>query len=244
VEKAKRERERYDCESLAQTRRLGLVRYPSKFESPCGLTVLSDEVRFRYTSTGMNLPALPRAEITRLLREYSATDPQTGERLFEAIYPELRRLARSLMRRERPGHTLQPTELVHDAYMKLVDETIILARDRAHFLGIAARAMRQILVDHARRRHAEKRGGQWDRVTLVDSLGSSAANGIELLALDEAIASLAAKDQRAARVMELRIFGGLTIEEIAQVLDVSKRTIDADWQFARLWIARVLSLTR
>jgi RNA polymerase sigma factor (TIGR02999 family) len=188
----------------------------------------------------MAFPA--RAEITRLLREYSSADPQSGERLFEAIYPELRRLARSLMRRERPGHTLQPTELVHDAYMKLVDQTIVLARDRAHFLGIAARAMRQILVDHARRRHAEKRGGHWDRVTLVDSLGHQASDGFELLALDEAIASLAAKDERAARVVELRIFGGLTIEEIAQAIDVSKRTIDADWQFARLWIARALSL--
>ncbi len=188
----------------------------------------------------MNAP--PRVEITRLLREYSAADPGSGDRLFEAIYPELRRLARSLMRRERPGHTLQPTELVHDAYMKLVDQTIVLARDRAHFLGIAARAMRQIPVDHARRRHAEKRGGQWDRVTLVDSLGHQANDAIELLALDEAIATLAARDARAARVVELRIFGGLTIEEIAQAIDVSKRTIDADWQFARLWLARALSL--
>lgn len=186
--------------------------------------------------------AAPRAEITRLLREYSSANPASGDRLYDAIYPELRRLARSLMRRERPGHTLQPTELVHDAYMKLVDQTIVLARDRGHFLGIAARAMRQILVDHARRRHAEKRGGQWDRVTLVDSLGSHGADGIELLALDEAIASLAARDERAARVVELRVFGGLTVEEIAQALEVSKRTVDTDWQFARLWIARALSL--
>jgi RNA polymerase sigma-70 factor (ECF subfamily) len=183
----------------------------------------------------------PRIEITRLLREYSQADPRTGERLFEAIYPELRRLARSLMRRERPGHTLQPTELVHDAYMKLVDQTIVVARDRAHFLGIAARAMRQILVDHARRHHAEKRGGHWDRVTLEDSLGPKSGPGIELLALDEAIASLSARDERAARVLELRIFGGLTIEEIAEALQISKRTVDADWQFARLWIARMLS---
>jgi RNA polymerase sigma-70 factor, ECF subfamily len=183
----------------------------------------------------------PTREITRLLREYSHADPRTGERLFEAIYPELRRLARSLMRRERPGHTLQPTELVHDAYMKLVDQTIVLARDRAHFLGIAARAMRQILVDHARRRHADKRGGHWDRVTLEDGLGQQSGPAVELLALDQAIASLSTRDERAARVLELRIFGGLTIEEIAEALAVSKRTVDADWQFARLWVARALS---
>jgi RNA polymerase sigma-70 factor, ECF subfamily len=182
-----------------------------------------------------------RPEITRLLREYSPSDPDTAERLFEAIYPELRRLARSLMRREREGHTLQPTELAHDAYLKLIDQTAVLARDRAHFLGIAARAMRQILVDHARRRRALKRGAVMERVTFNEMLGHGARQDVELLALDEALTTLAAKDERAARVVELRLFGGLTIEEIAETLAVSKRTVDGDWALARLWIARALS---
>lgn len=187
------------------------------------------------------MPQPVRAEITRLLREYSPTDPTTAERLFEAIYPELRRLARALMRRERSGHTLQPTELAHDAYLKLVDQVSVLARDRAHFLGIAARAMRQILVDHARRRRALKRGAVWERVTFDEMLGHGAREDVELLALDEALTSLAAKDARAARVVELRLFGGLTIEEIADTLQVSKRTVDGDWALSRLWLARVLS---
>jgi RNA polymerase sigma-70 factor, ECF subfamily len=149
-----------------------------------------------------------RPEITRLLREYSPSDPDTAERLFEAIYPELRRLARSLMRREREGHTMQPTELAHDAYLKLVDQTAVLAKDRAHFLGIAARAMRQILVDHARRRRALKRGAVMERVTFNEMLGHGAREDVELLALDEALTTLAAKDERAARVVELRLFVG------------------------------------
>jgi RNA polymerase sigma factor (TIGR02999 family) len=182
-----------------------------------------------------------RADITRLLREYSPADPSSGDRLFDAIYPELRRIARALLRRERQGHTLQPTELAHDAYLKLVDHTMVLANDRAHFLGIAARAMRQILVDHARRRQAAKRGAAWERVTFHDDLGHGVRQDVELLALDDAMEALARKDSRAARVLELRVFGGLTIEEISQALGVSKRTVDGDWALARLWIARELS---
>jgi len=180
--------------------------------------------------------------ITQLLREYSSSDPRTGERLFDAIYPELRRLARALMRRERPGHTLQPTELVHDAYMKLVDQTRAMSGDRARFLGIAARAMRQILVDYARRRHAAKRGADWQRITFDEMVGHGVQQAaIDVLALDQALASLAARDERAARVVGLRVFGGLTVEEVASVLAVSKRTIDGDWALGRLWVARELS---
>jgi RNA polymerase sigma-70 factor, ECF subfamily len=182
-----------------------------------------------------------RADITRLLREYSPGDPVTAERLFDAIYPEMRRLARALLRRERQGHTLQPTELAHDAYLKLVDHAAMLAQDRAHFLGIAARAMRQILVDHARRRQATKRGAAWERITFHDDLGHGVRQDIELLALDDAMEALGRSDPRAARVLELRVFGGLTIDEVARALGVSKRTVDGDWSLARLWIARELS---
>ena len=191
--------------------------------------------------SALRMASPARAEITRLLREYSSSDPTTAERLFEAIYPELRKLARALMRRERDGHTMQPTELAHDAYLKLVDQTAALARDRSHFLGIAARAMRQILVDHARRRSALKRGAVLERVTFDEMLGHGARQDVELIALDQALTRLAAKDARAARVVELRLFGGLTIEEIAETLDISKRTVDGDWALARLWIARALS---
>jgi RNA polymerase sigma factor (TIGR02999 family) len=180
-------------------------------------------------------------DVTRLLQAYDPERPESAAELFAAVYGELRQLARALLRRERPDHTLQPTELVHDAFLRLVDQSAVRAVDRAHFFGVAARAMRQILVDHARRRRAAKRGGAWLRVTLDEGLGAPAAEPDELLALDQAIEALAARDPRAARVVELRVFAGLTIEEIAAALAVSKRTIDGDWAFARLWIARALA---
>ena len=142
------------------------------------------------------------------------------------------------MRRERPGHTLQPTALVAEAFLRLVDETQVQWQDRAHFLGIAARVMRQILVDHARRRAAVKRGHELRRVTFDENLGHGSNQSFELLALHEALDRLAALDPRGARVVELRVFGGLTIDEIARLLDVSKRTVDNDWVVARMWLAR------
>jgi RNA polymerase sigma factor (TIGR02999 family) len=181
------------------------------------------------------------ASVTALLEEHRARVPGASERLFAAVYPELRRLARALMRRERSGHTLQPTELVHDAYMKLVDQTVVQAEDRVHFLGIAARAMRQILVDHARRRGAQKRGGDgWERVTLVDAIGEGGAGHLELLAFDEALERLSRDDPRAARIVELKVFGGLSSLEIAGLLRVSKRTVDGDWALGRMWVARAM----
>ena len=182
--------------------------------------------------------------VTELLRKYSPADPESGERLFAAIYPELRRLARALMRRERPGHTLQPTELVHDVFLRLVDQTVIASSDRARFLGIAARAMRQVLVDHARRRDAIKRGRGVERVTFDEALGHGLADPTEIIALDEALSDFAAHDARAARVVELKVFGGLTSQEAADLLGVSKRTVDGDWALARLWIARHLASGR
>jgi RNA polymerase sigma-70 factor (ECF subfamily) len=189
----------------------------------------------------MHPPA--RSEITRILQEISAEDsahPARTDELFALIYGELRRIAAGLLRRERPEHTLQPTALVHEAYLKLVDQTRIRWQDRAHFLGIAARAMRQILVDHARGRAARKRGGGRQRVTLDEALVAKEGKDLELLSLDEAMTRLAGVDERAARVVELRIFGGLTVTEIAHVLGVSKRTVDGDWSVARMWLAREL----
>ena len=174
------------------------------------------------------------------LREEGVAGSEATERVLEAVYPELRNLAERLMRRERSNHTLQPTALVHEAYLKLIDDERVHWKDRAHFLGIAARAMRQVLVDHARRHQAEKRGGGLQRVTLDDAL-SGAGNDFEILSLHEALGKFAQVDERACRVVELKVFGGMKIEEIAHVLEVSKRTVDGDWAMARMWLGRELA---
>jgi RNA polymerase sigma factor (TIGR02999 family) len=161
-------------------------------------------------------------------------------RLAEALYPELRRLAAALMRRERQDHTLQPTALVGEAFLRLVDQSRIDWQDRNHFLGIAARVMRQILVDHARRHGAVKRGAGVQMVTLDDNLSGN-AGPVELLVVNDALERFARLDERGARVVEMRVFGGLTIDEIAGALGVSKRTVDNDWAVARMWLARELS---
>ena len=185
----------------------------------------------------------PRSEITRLLQQLSEEErrsPQASERLLELVYDELRRTAGALMARERAGHTLQPTALVHEAYLRLVHQDQVMWTDRAHFLGIAARCMRQILVDHARGKGAEKRGGDLQRVTLDEGLLSDADEALELLMLDDALDKLAQLDERAAKVAEMRLFGGMTVDETAHALAVSKRTVDGDWQTARLWLSREL----
>lgn len=184
-----------------------------------------------------------RARVTRLLRELEdgeAPRTQLSEEIFGLVYDELHRTARAIMGRERVDHTLQPTALVHEAYIRLVDAGGSGATDRAHFLGIAARCMRQILVDHARAHRAEKRGGERQRVTLVEELVTDEGRELELLLLDDALEKFAALDERAARVAEMRVFGGMTVEEIASALDVSKRTIDGDWATARRWLSREL----
>ena len=182
-------------------------------------------------------------EATRLLvalREGKDRERVT-EQLAELLYPELRSIAGRLMRRERQGHTLQPTAVVHEAFMRLVDESTVNWQDRAHFLGIAARVMRRILVEHARRHNAEKRGGGSDRVTLDEGFLPSDDPNFGLLMLDEVLTRLAAVDERCAQVAELRIFGGLTVKETAEELGVSTRTINGDWAMARLWLSRELS---
>jgi len=143
------------------------------------------------------------------------------------------------MRRERKDHTLQPTALVNEAYLRLVDGSAVEWENRAHFFGIAARAMRQILIEHARRRSRAKRGGGWQRVTL-DGLQITAASDVELLDLEEALQQLEKNDERMARVVELRVFGGLKVDEVAHVLGISRRTVHEDWRVARLWLAHQL----
>ncbi len=182
-------------------------------------------------------------DLTQLLSAASGpnADPGAAERLFAAVQRELRGLASGLMHRERPGHTLQPTALVNEAYLRLVGATDLRWEDRAHFFGVAARAMRQVLVDHARERAAAKRGGGWERVTLDERLNVLARADVDLFELDDALDRLAEKDARAAQVVELRFFGGLTEDEIAHVLDLSRRTVQREWWFAKMWLRHAMS---
>jgi RNA polymerase sigma-70 factor, ECF subfamily len=186
---------------------------------------------------------VPSSEATRLLRAVragEATPDDITSRLVALMYPDLRALAGRLMQAERRDHTLQPTAVVNEVFVRLVDQAAIDWQDRAHFVGIAARVMRQILVDHARRRHAAKRGAAGERITLDDAMIAAPDTAFELLALDEVLTRFAALDARRARVAELRVFGGLTSKEIATHLGVSTRTVEGDWAVARLWLAREL----
>ena len=160
--------------------------------------------------------------------------------LFPLVYAELRRIAAREMRRERPGRTLQTTALVHEAYLRLLKDTSLSFENRAHFLGIAARAMREILIEHARGRAARKRGGGAVRLTLDDLAAPVAAPSVDVLALDEALERLARFDERHARVVELRYFGGLSVEETAAAMDLSPATVKRAWTLARAWLFREL----
>lgn len=185
-----------------------------------------------------------REEITRLIQALSDQDDmseESREAIIERLYPELRSLAGSLMARERAEHTLQPTALVNEAWLRLVDVEMVNLQGRAHFFGIAARCMRQVLVDHARGKAAAKRGGGWARVTLDAGVMAVEDPQFELIALDEALTRFEALDPRASRVAEMRLFAGMTIEEIAADLSVSPRTVDGDWATARMWISREMS---
>jgi RNA polymerase sigma-70 factor (ECF subfamily) len=180
------------------------------------------------------------AAVTELLRAWSDGDDDALQRLIPLVEAELRRVARAYMGRERRGHTLQVTALVNEAFLKLTDARHIRWQDRAHFVGISARLMRRVLVDHARRRGYGKRGGGAQRVTLHDELVASADPALDLVALDRALEALAKVDARKSRIIELRFFGGLTVEETAEVLDVSGDTVKRDWRLAKLWLLREL----
>ncbi len=186
----------------------------------------------------------PPRDVTHLLLDLEhrhADRDRVVERLYEVVYNELHDIATALMRRERAEHTLQPTALVHEAYLRLVDQTQGDWQSRAHFFGIAARAMRQILVDHARKHAADKRGGGWRRVTMHDDIAEAEQLSLEILALHEALEQLSRDDERMAQVVELRVFAGLHAREVAHVLGVSKRTVDEDWRVARMVLGRALA---
>lgn len=176
------------------------------------------------------------------MQEWSKGNHQAAERLFQLVYDELKRQARKHLSRERADHTLQPTALVHEAYLKLVDQTVLKAENRAHFYSIAARVMRRILVDHARQHSAEKRGGAAQKLSLDEVNVSLEQHSTDLIALDEALNNLAKFDERKSRVVELLYFGGMENEEAAQVLGVSEKTVRRDWQMAKMWLSRELSL--
>ena len=178
--------------------------------------------------------------VTQLLRAWSDGDAGALERLLPLVEAELRRLARGYMGRERRDHTLQVTALVNEAFLRLTGARQLRWQDRAHFLGISARLMRRVLVDHARTKGYRKRGGGAQRVTLDDALLVSPEPDVQLLALDRALEVLAAADSRKARVIELRFFGGLSAEETAEVLHVSTDTVKRDWRLAKLWLLREL----
>ena len=185
-------------------------------------------------------PTESSGTVTRLLRAWSDGDEAALERLTPLVEAELRRLARGYMGRERKDHTLQPTALVNEAFIRLIDARQVRWQDRAHFLGISARLMRRVLVDHARAHGFRKRGGGVQHVTFDEALVTSPEPELNLLALDRALETMAAVDGRKSRVVELRFFGGLSVEETAQVLHVSIDTVKRDWRLAKLWLLREL----
>ncbi len=179
-------------------------------------------------------------EITRILDDLADADPAAAERLLPVVYEELRALAGSFFNRHDAGHTLQPTALVHEAYLRLVDRPAADWSGRDHFFAVAAIAMRQILVDHARRKGADKRGGDWGRVTLDEALSPTTGSEVDLVALEDALMRLGELDERSAEVVTLRFFGGLTNETVASVLGVSRATVSNHWRVARAWLASEL----
>ena len=178
----------------------------------------------------------PADSVTRLLIEVSKGDHGAVDLLLPVIYDELRKLAANYLRRERPDHTLQPTALVHEAYIRLVDQTRVNWQNRAHFFGVAAQIMRRLLVDHARKHNAEKRGQDFQKLSLDENIDKAVERSAELIALDDALQSLAEFDEQKARMVELRYFGGLSIEETADVLGVTPTTIKRHWRFAKAWL--------
>jgi len=181
------------------------------------------------------------SRVTQLLEKLQPGDHQTADRLFAEVYTELRARAAGYLRRERKSHTLRPTELVHEAYLKLVDQTRVDWRGKVHFLAIAAGAMRRILVDHARRRGAAKRGGNRHRIALDDNLVIESHRDVNLLALEDALTKLTNLAPRQAQMIELRFFGGLSVAEVAKEMEIPKRSAEREWTMVRAWLRRELS---
>ncbi len=179
--------------------------------------------------------------ITELLVGYGRGDKEALDQLMPVVYDELRRQAARYLRREQPGNTLQTTALIHEAYVRLVDQRNVQWQNRAHFFGIAAQLMRRILVDHARAKKRVKRGGSDVRVSLADATVAVKGQDLDVVALDEALERLAQIDEQQSRVVELRFFSGLTVEETAEVMGISKATVKRDWSMAKAWLHRELS---
>jgi RNA polymerase sigma factor (TIGR02999 family) len=186
---------------------------------------------------------LANGDVTQLLSQWRDGDRAALDRLMPLVYEELRTIAGRFLRRERPGHTLQSTALVHEAYVKLVDQNRSDWQSRAHFYGVAATIIRNILVDHARARNAMKRGGAQPALSLDEALAVPNSQDLDLVAVDDALLNLSRLDPQQARIVELRFFAGLTIEETAEVLGISESTVKRDWIVAKTWIYRTLSQT-
>ena len=175
-------------------------------------------------------------QITERLIAWNSGDAAARDDVIRGVYDELRRMANRYLRLERPDHTLQPTALVHEAYMRLIDQTQVNWQNRAHFFGVAAQMMRRILVDHARTKQRDKRGGSAPKLSLDEAIEASTERAADLVALDAALESLTRIDERKGRVIELRFFGGLSVEETAEVLAVSPQTVLRDWKLAKAWL--------
>ena len=180
-------------------------------------------------------------ELTAVLRAWSDGDPAAEAKLLPLVYDQLRRQAAHQLRRERPGHSLSPTAVVHELYLRLVPQERASWVNRAQFFAVASRLIRRVLVDHARARRTAKRAGGWQRVTLAEDVVEAGPPDLDLLALDRALEELAALDERRARLVELRYFGGLSLDETAAALGVSAATVSREWQLARAWLHRRLA---
>jgi RNA polymerase sigma factor (TIGR02999 family) len=184
-------------------------------------------------------PSLPN--VSELLRNWKDGDKQAQEKLFQIVYNELHRQAARYLRHEQPGLSLQTTDLIHEAYLRLINQQHVEWQNRLHFFAIAAKVMRRILVDHVRGRQANKRGGRDIRLPLEDALVVLPGQDLDFLALDEALSRLSEIDAQQSQIVELRFFSGLSVEETAKVLDVSERTVKRDWNVAKAWLRRELS---
>jgi RNA polymerase sigma factor (TIGR02999 family) len=193
-----------------------------------------------FLSKGWREDGIP-GDVTQLLVQWKGGDRESLDRLIPLVYKELRLIAQRFLRQERPGHTLQSTALVHEAYMRLVDQSRTNWQNRAHFFGVAATIIRNILVDHARARQATKRGGPMPTLSLEEAVALPRKRDLELIAVDDALLSLSQFDPQQSRIVELRFFGGLTIEETSEVLRISESTVKRDWILAKTWIGRALA---
>ena len=180
----------------------------------------------------------PNEQATRLLIDWSNGNRDAAAGLMPLVYDELRMLARSYLQRERADHTLQATSLLHEAYLRLVDQKTTSWQNRAHFFGVAAQLMRRVLVDHARRHRTDKRGGQWTKIEFDEALAPATGRSLDVIALDDALHDLAKLNPQHSQIVELRFFGGMKTDEVAEVLDISPRTVQREWRMARAWLRR------